>query len=143
MAEALCEIYEAMRIAGVSLPALRAGSVDTAGGLSLAAFLDELRRILASAPGQLTPKQTECIDALREWAMRADAFVNEPASRRLFELLEQYPTKLPSKILPELKSLRDERLVLFESTLAGEFYAPPEIDPSRRFGAGRCELPAP
>ena len=124
LAEALCEIYEAMRIAGVSLPALRAGSVDTAGGLSLAAFLDELRRVLASAPGQPTVKQAECIDALREWAMRADAFVNEPASRRLFELLEQYPTKLPSKILPELKSLRDERLVLFESTLAGEFYAP-------------------
>ncbi len=50
--------------------------------------------------------------------------VNEPASLRHFELLEQYPTKLPSGILPELKSIRDERLALVESTLAGEFYAP-------------------
>jgi ATP-dependent exoDNAse (exonuclease V) beta subunit len=124
MAEALCEIYEAMRIAGVSLPALRAGSVDSAGGLSLTVFLDELRHVLASAPAQPTPKQTECIDALREWATRADAFVNEPASRRHFELLEQYPSKLPTKVLPDLKSIRDERLALFESTLAGEFYAP-------------------
>jgi ATP-dependent helicase/nuclease subunit A len=124
MAEALCEIHGAMRTAGVSLPALRAGSADAAGGLSLAAFLDELRRVLASAPATLTPKQTECIDALREWATRADAFVNEPASRRHFELLDRYPTKLPSKVLPELKSIRDERLDLYASSLAGEFYAP-------------------
>jgi ATP-dependent exoDNAse (exonuclease V) beta subunit len=124
MAEALCEIYEAMRIAGVSLPALRAGSVDAAGGLSLAGLVDELRRVLAGAPVKPTPKQTECIDALREWATRADAFVNESASPRHFELLDQYPTKLPSRVLPELKSLRDERLSLAASTLAGEFYAP-------------------
>jgi ATP-dependent helicase/nuclease subunit A len=124
MAEALCEIYEAMRIAGVSLAALRAGSVETAGGLSLAAVLVELRRVLASAPATPTQKQTECIDALREWATRADACVDEPASLRHFELLDQYPTKLPSRILPELKSLRDERLAEVESTLAGEFYAP-------------------
>jgi ATP-dependent exoDNAse (exonuclease V) beta subunit len=124
MAEALCEIYEAMRIAGVGLPALRAGSVDSVEGLSLAAFLDELRRVLASAPATPTAKQTECIEALREWATRADAFAIEPASRRHFELLDRYPTKLPSKVLPELKSIRDERLAEFESTLAGEFYAP-------------------
>ena len=125
MAEALCEIYEAMRIAGVSLPALRAGSVDSAGGLSLAAFLDELRRVLASAPPTLTPKQTECIDALREWTGRAAGLVNAPASLRHFELLADYPRPLPRGILsPDLKDIRDERLALFESTLAGEFYAP-------------------
>jgi ATP-dependent helicase/nuclease subunit A len=124
MAEALCEIYEAMRIAGMSLPALRAGCVASGGELSLAALLDDLRRVLASAPAIPTPKQTECIDALREWATRADAFVNEPASVRHFELLDQYPTKLPSKILSELKSIRDDRLDLYASTLAGEFYAP-------------------
>jgi len=124
MAQALCDIYGAMRIAGRSVSDVREKSGHAEGGLTLAAFADELRQILDTAPANPTPKQTECIDALLEWAGRVAGVANLPASLRHFELLEQYPAKLPSRILPLLKSIRDERLPLAASTLIGEFYAP-------------------
>jgi ATP-dependent helicase/nuclease subunit A len=124
IAEALTSIYEAMRTAGKSVSELRQASAQPSGGLTLAAFVEELRGILAGAPPRPAPKQKECIDNLHNWAVRASALAGSPVSKAHFELLNEYPPGLPRGVLASLKHTREERLPLLAATLAGEYYAP-------------------
>ncbi len=125
MAGALTEIYDALRTAGKSLADLRRETGHTPGGLSLAGFIGDLRQLLDTAAPRRTPKQTECIDALLEWAERATALAAAPASQAHFDLLSDYPPALPSKLLsPDLREFRDGKRKLVESTLIGEYRKP-------------------
>lgn len=126
LAQALCELYDAARAAGLSVADLRARAGQAAtGGLSLAQFLDELNSTLAGAPAKLTPLQRQAIEQLRAWVAEAKALAGAPVSLKHFQLLSRYPEELPSRVLsPDLKNLRDKTKPLLASTLAGEFYAP-------------------
>jgi ATP-dependent exoDNAse (exonuclease V) beta subunit len=119
LAEAVIKVYQAMRSYGKSVAAVREESAKETAGLTLADFIGELRGLLATAPAERTAKQAERIDNLLEWCESA------PAAADRFQLLSEYPRGLPAKMLsPDLRLIRDERLPLVASTLAGQYFAP-------------------
>ncbi len=125
LAGALMEIYDAMRTAGRSVSDLRSQARQQPEGVTLAAFVAELRGLLATAPPALKPKQQECIEALLEWSTRANEFAESETYIEQLKVLSEYPSALPPRVLsPDLKQLRDERLPLVKSTVVEELHAP-------------------
>jgi ATP-dependent helicase/nuclease subunit A len=124
MAEALTDIYTALRTAGKDLSDPRRETGQAAGGLTLAEFVGQLRGLLATAQPN-TAKQRECLDALYEWLERATALSAGPVRQTHFDLLAQFTPDLRSRLLsPHLKEVRDEKRRLVESTLISEYRRP-------------------
>ena len=124
LAGSLIRTYDALRTAGRSASELRRVSTAPDAQQVFRTFLDDLEAHLVRVRTDLNQDQQDCIRALGNWLAQARRIETSPPSRKLFQLLESYPRKLPRKVLEGvLIKFRDGRREEVLSALAAEYYA--------------------